>query len=340
MATISKGVDKKLTGPEKAAVVMMSVNQDISAKIFSQLSEDEIRDISHAMTNLGQVDQSIIEAIITEFSDEISTGANVVGDIENTKRVLGQALGEERVGEILDELRGPMGRNTWEKLNNVNEELLAGFLKNEYPQTVALVLSKIKPGQASRVLSVLPEDFALDVIRRMISLEPVKNEVLSGIERTLQNEFMTNLSDTKESDSFELVADVFNNFDRNTEKTFLEALDGSDPDSAEKIRDLMFTFEDLLKLDDASIQTLLRVADKDQLPIALKGATDELRDHFFKNMSERAVKILQEDMESQGPVRLKDVDAAQMTIVNAAKDLADQGEIKIPEEDDDEELIY
>jgi len=240
----------------------------------------------------------------------------------------------------MEEIRGPAGRTMWDKLGNVNETVLANYLKNEYPQTVAVVLSKIKPEHAARVLGALPEEFALEVVQRMLRMESVQKDILDKVEKTLRVEFMSNLARTAKRDSHEHMAEIFNNFDRQTEGRFITALEERSRDSAERIKALMFTFEDLGKLDPGSIQTLLRHVEKDKLALALKGATDTLRDVFFSNMSERAGKILREDMEAMGPVRLKDVDEAQMRMVNVAKDLANKGEIMIANKQGEDELVY
>ena len=235
---------------------------------------------------------------------------------------------------------GPAGRTLWEKLGNVNEAMLAAYLKNEYPQTIAVFLSKLDPDHAARVLSVLPEETAMEVINRMLSMEGVRKEILQTVEATLRPEFMANLARTSRRDPHESMADIFNNFDRATEKKFLESLEESNRDSAERIKGLMFTFEDLNKLDPASIQVLLRTVDKDKLGLALKGASEDLRDLFFSNMSERVGKIMREDMEALGPVRLRDVDDAQGALVTVAKDLSDRGEIVIVDSKGEDELIY
>jgi flagellar motor switch protein FliG len=198
----------------------------------------------------------------------------------------------------------------------------------------------VKGEHASRVLGALPEDFALEVVMRMLRMEPVQREILDKIEETLRTEFMSNLARTSKRDSHEMMADIFNNFDRQTENRFLAALEERNRDSAEKIRALMFVFEDLTKLDPGGIQTLLRAVDKDQMGLALKGASDSLRDLFFSNMSERAAKILKDDMAAMGPVRLKDVDQAQTAMVATAKDLAAKGEILLAEGGGEDELIY
>jgi len=228
----------------------------------------------------------------------------------------------------------------WDKLANVNEQVLANYLKNEYPQTVAVVLSKIRPDHAARVLGALPEDFSLEVIMRMLRMETVQKEILEKVEQTLRLEFMSNLARTTKRDAHEMMAEIFNSFDRQTEQRFISSLEERNRESAEKIRSLMFTFEDLQKLDPNGIQTLLRAVEKDKLALALKGASDLIKDLFFSNMSERAGKILREDMESLGPVRLKDVDEAQMIMVNNAKDLAAKGEILLADSKGDDELVY
>jgi len=250
------------------------------------------------------------------------------------------ALPEERVSQIMEEMRGPAGRTMWDKLGNVNEAVLANYLKNEYPQTVAVVLSKIKPDHASRMLSILPENFSMECIMRMLRVEAVQKEILDHVERTLRSEFMTNLARTARRDSHELMADIFNNLDRNTENRFMTALEERNRESAERIKGLMFTFDDLSAVDSGGIQMLLRQVEKDQLALALKGANEEVRELFFANMSERAGKMMKEDMEAMGAVRLKDVDDAQAAIVQTAKALADAGEIVIASGGQEDELVF
>jgi flagellar motor switch protein FliG len=228
----------------------------------------------------------------------------------------------------------------WEKLSNVHEEVLANYLKNEYPQTVAVVLSKIKPEHAARVLGILPEDFARDVVRRMLAMEPVQKDILERVEQTLRSEFMSNISQTSRRDAHEAMAEIFNSFDRQTEARFMTALEEEDRESAERIKALMFTFDDLLKLDPASIQTLMRSVPRDKLTIALKGGSQEARDTFLSHMSQRAGKMLMDDIGSLGPVRLRDVDEAQAAMVNLAKELAAKGEIMIAKSRGEDELIY
>lgn len=331
---------KALSGAEKAAIFMLAMGTEDASPIWEMLNDDEIKEISTVMSSLGTVHAAAVEKLLIEFTSKMSGTGALVGSYQSTERLLLKFLPEERVLSVMEEIRGPAGRTMWEKLGNVNENVLASYLKNEYPQTVAVVLSKIRTEHAARVLACLPEDFALEVVNRMLSMESVQKEILDKVEFTLRNEFMSNLSRTNRRESHELMAEIFNSFDRQTESRFLAALEERNRESAERIKALMFTFEDLGKLDPGSTQTLLRAVDKDKLAIALKGASESLRDLFFANMSERAGKLLREEMALMGPVRLSDVDEAQTMMVNIAKDLAAKGEILISQNKGDDELIY
>ncbi len=331
---------RSLSGAERAAIVMLALGEDHSQRIWEMMDEEEIKEVSQVMSNLGSVSAALIEKLLVDFVSQMSGTGSLMGSYESTERLLAGILPPEKVGTIMEEIRGPAGRTMWDKLANVNESVLANYLKNEYPQTVSVVLSKIKPEHAARVLGSLPEEFALEVVQRMLRMESVQKDILDKVEQTLRVEFMSNLARTAKRDAHEQMAEIFNNFDRQTESRFITALEERNRDSAERIKALMFTFEDLGKLDPGSIQTLLRNIEKDKLGLALKGATDGLRDVFFSNMSERAGKILRDDMEAMGPVRLKDVDEAQMRMINVAKDLANKGEIMIAGGSAEDELVY
>jgi flagellar motor switch protein FliG len=293
------------------------------------------------MATLGKVNANVVERLFVDFAEQMSSSGSLVGSQESTERMLVKAgMSKDKIDQIMEEIRGPAGRTMWEKLANVNEEILANFLQKEYPQTVAVVMSKITTDHAGKVLALLPESFAMEVIHRMLRMETVQKEVLDDVERTLRQEFMSNLARTSRRDSHEHMAEIFNHLDRAAEAKFMDALEKTVPESAEKIRSLMFTFEDLQKVPPAGIQQIIRAADKEKLPAALKGATETLRDLFFSNMSERAAKIMREDMAAMGPVRLKDVEEAQSHVVNVAKDLEARGEITIATGNEEDELIY
>jgi flagellar motor switch protein FliG len=331
---------RALTGPERAAVFMLALGEQYGGKVWNLLDDDELRQLSVTMSTLGTVEAEAVESLLLEFVSRLSATGAIMGNYDATERLLHQYLPPERVVGIMDEIRGPAGRNMWEKLSNVQEQVLANYLKNEYPQTVAVVMSKLRPEHAARVLAILPEDFALDVVNRMLKMESVQKEVIERVEATLRTEFMSNLSQTRRRDAHEVMAEIFNGFDRQTETRFMTALEDANRESAERIKNLMFTFDDLVKLDNGSAQTLMRHIDKDKLAIALKGANETVRAFFLQNMSSRAAKMLLDDMQALGPVRLRDVDESQGLLVNLAKDLAAKGEIMIAKNRADEELVY
>jgi flagellar motor switch protein FliG len=192
-----------------------------------------------------------------------------------------------------------------DKLGNVNEAVLANYLKNEYPQTVAVVLSKVRPDHAARVLGLLPDGFAMEVIMRMLRMESVQRDVLESVEKTLRSEFMSNLARSSRRDSHELVAEIFNNLDRQVEGRFMSALEERNREAAERVKSLMFTFDDLSRLPQDSIQKLMRVVEKNKLPIALKGASEQIRNLFLSTLSERAGKLLRDEIAMLGPIRLR-----------------------------------
>lgn len=331
---------KPLSGPKRAAILMLALGEQYGGKVWAQLDDDEVRELSLHMSSLGTIEPEIVEDLLLEFVSRMSASGALMGTFDATERLLTQYLPSERVSGIMEEIRGPAGRNMWEKLSNVQEEVLANYLKNEYPQTIAVVLSKLKSEHAARVLGILPEDLALDVINRMLKMEAVQKEVIERVEQTLRVEFMSNLSQTRRRDAHEVMAEIFNNFDRQTETRFITSLEEDNREAAERIKALMFTFDDLIKLDAGSAQTLMRNIDKDKLGIALKSANEEVRSFFMGNMSSRAAKMLTDDMAALGPVRLRDVDEAQALLVNLAKDLAAKGEIVLTKNRADDELVY
>ena len=331
---------RSLSGPQKAGIFMLSLDDSQSAILFEKMDDEEIRELSQIMSGLGSVNSKVVERLFLDFADQLSSTGSLVGSYDSTERLLLNALPDDRVSQIMEELRGPAGRTMWDKLGNVNEAVLANYLKNEYPQTVAVVLSKIRPDHSAGVLALLPENFAMEVIIRMLSMEAVSKEILDHVEKTLRTEFMTNLARTARQDSHEMMAGIFNTLDRTTETRFMGALEERNRESAERIKQLMFTFDDLERVDGAGVQVLLRQTDKAQLSVALKGGSETVKELFFSNMSERAAKILREDMEAMGPVRLKDVDEAQMYLVNQAKELSAKGEIVIAEGGGEDQLVY
>ncbi|MCB2113056.1 MAG: flagellar motor switch protein FliG [Parvularculaceae bacterium] len=329
----------ELTGVERAAVVMLALGEEASKPLWASFDEDELRDVTLAISKLGSVASDVVEGLLYDFVTNLSSTGAISGSAGAAQRFLRNVLPADKAESILEDIKGPAGKTMWDKLANVNERALSGYLRNEHPQTVAVILSRVKPEHAAKVIASLPPLFAEEVIGRMLSLGPVQKEVLDQIELTLRTEFMAALTRGQDRDPYDAVAEIFNNFDRSTERRFMEALEMKNPGAADRIRSLMFVFEDLARLDGQDMQSLLRFVDKSDLALALKSANENVAAHFFANMSERASSILRDDIEIMGPVRVKEVDAAQHRIVEIAKQLADDGEIFLSKSDD-EELVY
>ncbi|OYW67799.1 MAG: flagellar motor switch protein FliG [Bosea sp. 12-68-7] len=307
----------EMTGPQRAAVILLVLGEQHGKQIWSELDDEEIRIITRAMAELGTVDADDVERLMLDFVGKLSSAGAVTGSFDRTISLLEKILPTDQVAMIMEEIRGPAGRNMWQKLGNIDAVVLANFLKNEYPQTIAVILSKIRPEHSANVLRNLPNDLSIEVVGRMLRLESVQKEALDHIENTLRTEFVATLTQTRRRDPHEMMAEIFNGFDRQTEMRFLSALDVSNQDSAARIRALMFTFEDLGKLDPAGLQTLMRQVDKDTLTRALKGASESMRDF-----------------------RLKEVDEAQTKLVTLTKELADKGEIVLSKGNSEDELVY
>lgn len=330
---------KKFTGPQRAAALLLVLGKEHGAPIWGQLSVEEVKELSSAMAQLGRLPAAVVEHILVLFSSEVSSMASLHGSFETTESLLAGILPDEKVKEIMEDIRGPSGRTMWDKLSNVSEGVLASYLKNEYPQTVAVILSKLKPDHAARVLSELPREFGVDVVARMLRMHTVQKDVIQEVEQTLKSEFMTNLSRSQRRDPHESMADVFNAMDRSTEEAILGALDETMPESAERIRSLMFTFDDLMNLLPNAIQAIVKNADKRMMALALKGASEDMRKVFFGGMTERAASLMRDDMANMGPVRARDCEEAQSGLVRLAKSLADRGEIMLVDPKSDDSVI-
>src|SRR3954465_1859755 len=229
---------RDLTGDEKAAVLLLSLGPDFGRPILEELDEMEIKVLSRTMVRMGPITQEMLDSLFAEFVTTISSNGSVAGNSDSKQRLLLSFLPPDRVDAIMEEIRGPAGRNMWEKLSNVQEDVLASYLKNENPQTIAVVLSKIATAHSGKVRAALPEELAMEVVQRMLSLDPVQKEILEKIETTLRTEFMSTLSTTKRRDSHEQMAEIFNSFDRQTEARFITTLEERDRDGADRIKAL------------------------------------------------------------------------------------------------------
>ncbi|MFK8039728.1 MAG: flagellar motor switch protein FliG [Rickettsiaceae bacterium] len=323
-----KSIDT-LTGAQRVAIVLLTMSKDNASKIFSMMSEEEIKEVSYVMSSLGKVDLKIVDDIMTQLNDELNDKVAFMGNIYNTEQLLKEFLDDDLVQAVMEDIKGPHGKNTWEKLNNVNDDVLSSYIRNEYPQTSAVIFSQLPPAHAARILNQLPEGLAFDIITRILNIGNVKGNVLKSIEKVIRSEFISSFGKTSKLDSYEMVAEIFNSLARSNEGKFMSMLESEMPDAASKVKDLMFTFDDIVKIDSHGIQKILRNIDKSRVTLALKGSSEELQKVIFSSMSQRAAKIIQEDIVLMGSVRVKDVDSARTEIINVAKKLIQDGEIDL-----------
>ncbi|MBF0423701.1 MAG: flagellar motor switch protein FliG [Magnetococcales bacterium] len=325
----------RLSGKEKAAIFLLSLPDPDSKKIMEGLQEDEIREISRTIARIGVMPQEVVQAVRQEFLDKFELQQfDVRGGMGKVKDLVMKALGKEKGRQLLKELQQGPKNTPWEILNSMEPTLVATFLANEHPQSIALILSQLQLEQASYVIDFLAHDTQQEVIYRMARLGNLPPGALTDIEESLLTE-LNALGATRGSYAQEggggvkKVAELLNMMSREISDKLLAYLDEEDNPLAEEVRKEMFLFEDLLLMDDKSFQTLLREISNDELLSALKGADDRLKEKFFLNMSERAAEMLREDLEMMGPVKVSDVEAAQQGILKVARKLESEGAIVI-----------
>jgi len=329
------------TGREKAAMLLISLGPERSAEIFKHLKEEEIEQLTLEIANIRTVTPEEKERVLEEFY-QICLAQNYIaeGGIGYAKEILEKALGREKALEVINKLTVSLQVKPFDFVRKTDATQLLNFIQKEHPQTIALILSYIKPQQAAQVLSALPQDKQADVARRIAIIDRTSPEVIKEVERILEKNLSTLVTeDFTAAGGVQAIVDILNCVDRGTEKYIMETLEIEDTDLAEEIKRRMFVFEDILTLDNRSIQRFLREIDNNQLALALKGATEEVQKVIFSNMSKRLTEIIKEDIEYMGPVRLKDVEEAQQKIVNVIRKLEDAGEIVISRGGGDEIIV-
>ena len=325
-----KGGDVK-----KAAIIALSLSDTQTAKLFALMSDEEIRKICDELARLDTLPFVEREEVYAEFALKNSEFAEFAGGYRNAEKLLFKTLPEDRALSIMEKVGGEENLSMWERLSKTSEQALASYLKNEYPQTVAVVLSKIAPKRAAKVLELLGENFAMEVMMRMLRMDEIAPEVMESLEKTLNDEFLSNQGKKSKKDSHDLVAKIFNAFDSKSEEKFMRALESRNKEAAGRVMEKMFSFDDIIKLDTDGIIALLRHAPKDKLILALVGAKEAVKDIIFANMSERAYKMMIDDMNALGRKNFADVKAAQGEIAALIRDLIRSGEITFAFGDDD-----
>ena len=322
----------KLTGMQKAAVLMVTLGDDTAANIFKYLEEDEIQTISREIAITKHVQPEVAEEVMEEFHTMSQARSYISqGGIEYAKKLLIKSVGPEVARKIIDRLVKALESSAgFTSLERANPQQLSKFIQNEHPQTIALILAHLNASQAAELISSLPEALRSDVAMRMASLQEISPEVVRRISMILEQKLEALGSFATEAyGGVRAVAELFNRMDRNTGRAVLEKIETENPQLAASIRDLMFVFDDILLIDDTGIAEILKRADRKVLTIAMKGTSEELQNQFFRNMSTRAVELIKEEMEIMGPVKLKDVEKSQHEIVEIVRQLEEEGVISI-----------
>ena len=321
---------KELTGVQKTAILLLAMGDDYVQKIFKELDRDEIVKVSKAMVELETVPQEIVEAVLREFHETFLSGNKaLVGGPSQAKRILSKVLDGESVEDIMKRLETEHKPPPFKGLENYSPNIMARILANEHPQTLALILGHLPPHQAAEVLKNLPPGVRPEVLIRLAKLESVPLEMLYEVDSVLREQLEAMGGEGQKVGGVQAVAEILNATERSIEEEVLAEIETESPQMAEEIRELMFVFEDIKNLDDRSIRELLKEISNEELTLALKGASDELKEKFFSNLSERAATMIKEDLEIMGPVRLSDVEQAQRNIVRIVRQLEAEGRIVI-----------
>ncbi|MFY9297578.1 MAG: flagellar motor switch protein FliG [Limnochordia bacterium] len=331
----------KLTGKEKAAILLISLGPEASAQVFKHLSDEEIEELTLQIASLRKIEPEIRERVLNEFDGMMQAQEYIEqGGISYAREVLEAALGKERARVIMERLTATLQVRPFDFARKTEPTQILNFIQNEHPQTIALVLAYLKPEQASLILSALPPERQVDVAKRLATLDRTTPEVLEDIESTLEQRLSAyEVHDYTVAGGIDAAVEILNHVDRATEKTIMEALEEDDPELAEEIRKRMFVFEDIVNLDDRAIQLIIREVESRDLALALKIASEEVSDRIYRNMSKRAASLLKEDIDYMGPVRLRDIEEAQSRIVAVVRRLEEAGDLVISRGEEDELIV-
>jgi flagellar motor switch protein FliG len=330
-----------MTGAEKAAILLLYVGTDATSKVFSHLDDGDIKRISQSMANLGHVSLPVIQEVVGEFHQITSPDAGFFskGD-EFVRKILEKALGPQKAEMLLQEMHTSDYGDIEDILSNMDAKTIANFLSQEHPQTIAVIVAKLRPKHTSEIVGHLPLDMQAEVVIRIADVDQVSPEILSDIDDVIRRELtaMGGIQRFKVG-GVEKVVEMFNHLDRSKEKHILDKLDVMNPPLAEVIRKHLFTFEDIFKLDDRSIQAIMREVSNDTLTLAMKASPEEVKEKVFRNISSRAAEMIKEDIEVMGPVRLSDVEKAQTEIIKIVRKMEEDGKIVIAGRGGDDVLV-
>ncbi|WP_018922556.1 flagellar motor switch protein FliG [Salsuginibacillus kocurii] len=332
---------EELTGKQKAAMLLISLGPDVSAQVYKYLSEEEIEKLTLEIANVRKVDSDTKEEVLQEFH-QIAVAQDYIaqGGIGYAKSVLEKALGENEAMDIINRLTSTLQVRPFDFARKADPTQILNFIQNEHPQTIALILSYLDSAQSGQILSELPQEVQADVAKRIATMDSTSPEIINEVETMLEQKLSaTATQDYTEAGGVEAVVEVLNSVDRSTERTILDSLEVQDPELAEEIKKRMFVFEDIVTLDNRSIQRVIRDVENEDLQLSLKVASEEVKEIVFNNMSQRMADTFKEEMEFMGPVRLKDVEEAQTRIVAVIRKLEESGEIVIARGGGDDVIV-
>ncbi len=332
---------RPLTGAQKAAILLIALGPDISAKVMKNLTDEEVEQISLEISSIQKVKPEVKEEVIEQFH-QIAVAQDYIsqGGVSYAKMLLEKAFGEQEAMNIINRLTSSLQVRPFDFARKADPGQILNFIQNEHPQTIALVLSYLDPEQAGQILSELEEDVQADIARRIATMDSTPPDIVTSIEQILEQKISSSLiDDYTQTGGIQAVVDVLNQVDRSTERTILETLEIQDPELSEEIKKRMFIFDDIVILDNRAIQRIIREVDNEDLMLALRAASDEVKDLIFKNMSQRMAETFKEEMEYMGPVRLRDVEEAQSRIVATIRRLDEIGEIVIARGGGDDILV-
>ncbi|QMW23690.1 flagellar motor switch protein FliG [Sandaracinobacteroides saxicola] len=331
---------RRLDPMQRAAALMLVLGPTTGRPIWEQLDEQETRGLAAAMIDLGPVAGGTAERLLRDFLDGMADAGGVQGSPTTAQRLLSAVLPGDRAQSILRDISGDdQSQPVWERMSKIPENQLANYLAAEQPQTAAVILSKLRPDRAAAVLAAMSRDAAINIITRTLAMQPVSREAMIQVERVLKQEFIASDSRAALADPHAKVASIFNALDRDTEQQLLAHLEVADADAAQRIRSLMFTFDDLRRIDRDALAVLVRKADKAQLTLALKGADEELLEMFLGVLPTRAAGLLRESLADMGPKRARDIQQARAGLVTLAKQLAEAGELTLDGPGDESDMI-
>lgn len=338
---ISSQIDlQRLRGVEKAAILFLCLGEERGSDLMQQLEDQQIRNITLAMSALGSLPQDVLKSVMLEFTESVNSGGGVTGSVQAAEEMLRKFLPERQVADILSEIRGPQkGLKMWDNLSSLNEQVIADYLQDEHDQTIAVIMTRIKPEVSAKVLPLLGRERMQTVVARMIAIDAVPKHVLEQIEETLQSEFVATASQKTGADPHQKMAYLFNKLDGSVFEELTQALEKTVPDAFNRIRQKMFTFNDLPRLDAQSLAKVMRGVEGNSLQIALRGAKKETRDTFLSALPSRSRDMLIEEMKGLGAVRGREVQKAQADLVDYALQLVKEDVIRLPADDDDDVII-